>query len=64
MIQTLHNLFKQDKEKVVVPKVVQDIIPVTVIYDDGIFQVGKDKFSKTCLLYTSGYHKGVIPSGA
>ncbi len=47
MIKTLHNLFKQDKEKFVVPKGVQDIIPVTVIYDDGIFQVGKDKFSKT-----------------
>ena len=27
MIKTLHNLFKQDKEKFVVPKGVQDIIP-------------------------------------
>ena len=47
MIKTLRNLLKQDKEKFVVPKGVQDVIPVTVIYDDGIFRNGKDKFSKT-----------------
>lgn len=47
MIKTLNNIFKQDKEKFVVPKGVQDAIPITAIYDDGIFQVGKDKFSKT-----------------
>lgn len=42
MIKTLTNLFKQDKEKFVVPKGVQDVIPIKAIYDDGIFQVGKD----------------------
>ena len=47
MIKTLTNLFKQDKEKFVVPKGVQDVIPIKAIYDDGIFQVGKDKFSKS-----------------
>ena len=47
MIKTLTNLFKQDKEKFVVPKGVQDVIPVTAIFDDGIFKVGKDKYSKT-----------------
>lgn len=47
MIKTLTNLFKQDKEKFVVPKGVQDVIPIAAIYDDGIFQVGRDKFSKT-----------------
>ena len=46
MIKTLTNLFKQDKEKFAVPKGVQDLIPITTIYDDGIFQVGRDKFSK------------------
>ncbi len=40
MIKTLTNLFKQDKEKFVVPKGVQDVIPIAAIYDDGIFQVG------------------------
>lgn len=47
MIKTLKNLFKQDKENYVVPKGVQDIIPVSAIYDDGIFRIGKDKYSKT-----------------
>ena len=45
-IKTLTNLFKQDKEKFVVPKGVQDVIPVAAIFDDGIFKVGKDKYSK------------------
>ena len=47
MIKTLTNLFKQDKEKFVVPKGMQDVIPVAAIFDDGIFKVGKDKYSKT-----------------
>lgn len=47
MIKTLTNLRKQEKEKFVVPKGVQDVIPVTAIYDDGIFRYGKDKFSKS-----------------
>ena len=46
MIKTLAKLFKQEKEKFVVPKGVQDVIPIKAIYDDGIFKVGKDKFSK------------------
>ena len=47
MIKTLKNLFKNDKEKFVIPKGVQDIIPVQAIYDDGIFKVGKDKYAKS-----------------
>ena len=47
MIKTLSNLLKQDKEKLFIPRSVQDVIPVSVVYDDGIFQMGKDKFSKT-----------------
>ena len=47
MIKTLRNLLKQDKERFVVPRGVQDVIPIKTIYDDGIFQVGRDKFSKT-----------------
>lgn len=47
MIKTLRQLFKQDKEKFVVPKGVQDVIPVTAIYDDGIFRYSKDKYSKS-----------------
>lgn len=47
MIKTLSNLLKMDKEKFVVPKGVQDVIPIKAIYDDGVFKVGKDKFSKS-----------------
>ena len=46
MIKTLRNLLKQDKERFVVPRGVQDVIPIKAIYDDGIFQVGS-KFSKS-----------------
>ena len=34
MIKTLTNLRKQEKEKFIVPKGVQDVIPITAIYDD------------------------------
>lgn len=47
MIKTLRNIFKQDKEKFVVPKSVQQAIPVQAIWEDGIFQVGKNKFART-----------------
>lgn len=46
MIKTLKNLLKQDKERFVVPKTVQQAIPITAIYEDGIFVVGK-KYSRT-----------------
>ena len=39
MIKTISTMLKQDKEKFVVPKGVQDVIPIKVIYDDGIFKV-------------------------
>ena len=47
MIKTLRNLFKQDKEKFNVPRSVQDVIPIKRIYDDGIFKIGKDKYTKS-----------------
>jgi hypothetical protein len=47
VIKTLSNLTKQDKEKFKVPKKIQQIIPIDTIYNDGIFQVGKNKFSIT-----------------
>ena len=50
-MRTIKNLFKQDKEKFVPPKSVQDTIPIQTIYKDGIFQVGKNKYSK-CYKFT------------
>ncbi len=50
-MKTIKQLFKQDKEAFVVPKGVQDIIPVQRIWADGIFQVAKNKYSK-CYRFT------------
>ena len=47
MLKTLKAIFKQDKEKIKVPRFVQDIIPVKAIYEDGLFLVGKNKYSKS-----------------
>jgi len=47
MLKTLNRIFKQDKEKIKIPKFVQDIIPIKAIYEDGIFLVGKNKYSKS-----------------
>ena len=46
-MKTLRELFKKDKDKFIVPKNAQDIIPIKVIYDDGIFLVGNNKYSKS-----------------
>ncbi len=46
MIKTLQNTLKQDKEGFVLPKSVQDAIPIRRLWPDGIFQFGS-KFSKT-----------------
>ena len=45
-MRILKEIFKRDKEKFVVPKNAQDIIPIKTIWDDGIFEVQKNKYSK------------------
>ena len=40
-------MLKKDKEKFIIPKGVQDTIPIKRIWEDGIFLVGKNKYSKT-----------------
>ncbi|MGC4019964.1 MAG: ATP-binding protein [Muricomes sp.] len=47
MIRTLTTIFRQDREKFVVPKSVQQAIPIQAIWADGIFQVGRNKFAQT-----------------
>ena len=44
-------LFKKDKEKFKIPKSVQDVIPIDAMWEDGIFLVGKNKYSK-CFKFT------------
>lgn len=46
-IKTLKNLFQQDKERFVVPKSVQQAIPISCIWEDGIFLVGRNKYART-----------------
>jgi hypothetical protein len=57
-VKSLTKLFRQDTERFVVPKGVQDVIPIKAIWSDGIFMVGSpgthsrfavtgNKFSKT-----------------
>ncbi|OCZ54264.1 VirB4-like conjugal transfer ATPase, CD1110 family [Dehalobacter sp. TeCB1] len=46
MIKTLQKIIKQDKEKFVIPKGVQQVIPIKAVWPDGIFKVG-NKFSKS-----------------
>jgi len=46
-VRTLKTLFRQDRERFVVPRSVQDVIPIKAIWEDGIFLVGKMKYSKT-----------------
>ena len=46
MLKTFKTIQAQDREKFVAPESVQDVIPVKRIWDDGIFLVGKNKYSK------------------
>jgi type IV secretory pathway VirB4 component len=46
LIKTLKTLFKQDRERFAVPKSVQQAIPITAVYEDGVFLCGK-RFTKT-----------------
>lgn len=45
MIKTLKNIKNQEKGKSTIPKSVQKVIPIKKIYSDGIFLVGKNKYS-------------------
>ena len=52
MMKSLKNMLKQDKEKYTVPRSVHDYIPISAIWEDGIFKVG-NKFAKPFGLPTS-----------
>ena len=62
-MKTLKMLFKQDKEEFVVPKGVQDVIPVNRIWEDGIFLVGKNKYSK-CYRFSDINYELAVASGS
>lgn len=47
MLKTLRNANILEKEKFKIPRRVQEVIPIKVIYPDGIFLVRKNVYSKT-----------------
>ncbi len=47
MIKSLNSIQKQEKEDFKIPKSIQDVIPVQRIWNNGIFLVGKNKYSLT-----------------
>ena len=51
LVKSIKNIFKQDNEKFIPPKSVQDAIPIQEIDRDGIFRIGKNKYSK-CFKFT------------
>lgn len=51
LVKSIKNIFKQDNEKFIPPKSIQDAIPIQEIDRDGIFRIGKNKYSK-CFKFT------------
>lgn len=47
MLKTLKMISRQEKEKLKVPRSVQDLIPVRTVYLDGIFEVAQGKYSRS-----------------
>ena len=41
-MKTRNKMKKLEQEKFVVPKTVQNVIPIKAVYKDGIFLVGKN----------------------
>ena len=55
MSGSIKSVTKRDKEKYRIPRRVQDVIPVRTVYADGIFQVGKERYSKTWIFTDINY---------
>lgn len=47
MIKSMSNINKLEKEGFNIPKSIQEVIPIRKIWSDGIFLVGKNKYSLT-----------------
>ena len=45
-MKSLKRMRKNEKEKFIIPKSVQDVIPIKAVYKDGIFLVGNNLYSK------------------
>mgnify|MGYP003237735204 FL=1 len=54
-LKKLSSFIKKDKEKFIIPKGVQDTIPIKRIWKDGIFLIGRNKYSKTFVFTDINY---------
>lgn len=54
-MKRLKDFLKRDKEKFIIPKGVQDTIPIKRIWEDGIFLTGRNKYSKTFIFTDINY---------
>lgn len=61
MIKTLQTILRQDRERFIIPKGVQEIIPVNRIWSDGIFKSG-NVYTKTFKFSDINYAKGYRPA--
>ena len=55
-MKTRNKMKKLEQEKFVIPKTVQNVIPIKAVYKDGIFLVGKNMYSKTFLFTDVNYY--------
>lgn len=55
-MKTLKTMIKREKEKFVIPKSVQDVIPIKAVYKDGIFLLSNNNYSKTFKFTDINYH--------
>ena len=55
-MKTLETMIKREKEKFVMPKSVQDVIPIKAVYKDGIFLLSNNNYSKTFRFTDINYH--------
>ena len=53
MIKSFERIKKQNKERIKVPRTVQDTIPVDTIYKDGIFLVWDTSIPKATVFWIS-----------
>lgn len=47
MLKTLRSINRQEKDRLRIPRSVQDLIPIRTIYPDGIFEVAPGKYSRS-----------------
>lgn len=60
MMKSIRTLVRQDREKYVIPRRVQDVIPIQKIWEDGIFLTG-GRYAKTFRFTDINYQVASLP---